>query len=561
MPDRNSMLKLEKELSSGQGYMQTVLLGERLASFATEFSAYPERRRLFPDLEYFLKTPPPFSVCIIFGLRRTGKSVMMGQALNALSADELSRTAYIKAEECDTAFTLRKTLHTLQKSGVQNVFIDEATLIEGLSTSAATLADVFRPLGMKIVMAGTDSLLFSFMGEHELYDRAYTIPTTNILFTEHAAITGRNDIINFIDQGGIFTSRLERDKPHLSPQDDSFASYAHAEKYSNTAIAFNIQHSLELDISRNRFGILSELYNKGHLTNVISRIVNDINNTFTMNILNKNFSNIQSFLMAKGVQSRRDIAGDVKDVLNDIFNDYPVKQNFMDEFAILDDLTKRFKYNFNEDHLEQIIEYLKSMNVLRHYKLFSYSGKRNSEREVPFISQPGLRFRQSEFFVEQVLGHPKLKELRLSATEMVSVKSAMLNVIRGKILEEIVLFEANEGVPPNHEIFQYRDNRLNREFDMVIRNTEENLSTLYEIKLSPSCIDNQAKHLRNEEMLSTFSHYFGDIAERSVLYRGEDHTAEDGVKWINVENFLKEMAEEFPEARRDAEQEIGRLSP
>jgi len=188
--------------------MQTVLLGEQLKSFSKEFSEYPVKRRMYEDLEFFLKTPPPFSVCVLYGLRRTGKSVMMGQAINALPDTEMSKTAYIRAEGSDTVFSLRKTLNTLQRAGIRNIFIDEATLIEGISTSAATLADVFRPLGMKIVMAGTNSLLFSFMEEHELYDRSFTIPTTNILFAEHAEITGKNDIINFINQGGIFTNCL-----------------------------------------------------------------------------------------------------------------------------------------------------------------------------------------------------------------------------------------------------------------------------------------------------------------------------------------------------------------
>jgi len=71
---------------------------------------------------------------------------------------------------------------------------------------------------------------------------------------------------------------------------------------------------------------------------------------------------------------------------------------------------------------------------------------------------------------------------------------------------------------------------------------------LYEVKLADSVLENHARHLRDETVLEKFSSYFGDINSRTVLYRGPDMIAEDGIRWHNVENFLKNMAQQFPVA-------------
>ena len=60
-------------------------------------------------------------------------------------------------------------------------------------------------------------------------------------------------------------------------------------EYIDTAIAKNIQHSLKYYDNGNHFRHLRELYENNELTNVINRVVEDINHRFTRDVLIKEF--------------------------------------------------------------------------------------------------------------------------------------------------------------------------------------------------------------------------------------------------------------------------------
>ena len=76
------------------------------------------------------------------------------------------------------------------------------------------------------------------------------------------------------------------------------------------------------------------------------------------------------------------------------------------------------------------------------------------------------------------------------------------------------------------------------EFDMVVRRPETNGCELFEVKHARTADDRQARHLRDAEMLAEVERHFGKVSSRTVLYRGKDIRAADGVLWRNVEEFL-----------------------
>ena len=55
----------------------------------------------------------------------------------------------------------------------------------------------------------------------------------------------------------------------------------------------------------------------------------------------------------------------------------------------------------------------------------------------------------------------------------------------------------------------------------------------------------QYRHLLDEEKCRLTERRFGQIAERTVLYRGEDTQLENRVKYRNVEEYLQALAEEM----------------
>ena len=70
-------------------------------------------------------------------------------------------------------------------------------------------------------------------------------------------------------------------------EDAIFASARSAEEYIDTAIAKNIQHSLKMYEYGGHFRSLLDLYEKGELTNVINRVVENINHSLTRRGVNR----------------------------------------------------------------------------------------------------------------------------------------------------------------------------------------------------------------------------------------------------------------------------------
>lgn len=82
------------------------------------------------------------------------------------------------------------------------------------------------------------------------------------------------------------------------------------------------------------------------------------------------------------------------------------------------------------------------------------------------------------------------------------------------------------------------------EIDVIVLNFKEKTSFAIEVKLSDKQIKNQRKHLTNEKLCTEIEGKSGlPIVNRSVIYLGENGESEDGVLYINAEDFLKQSKE------------------
>ncbi len=77
------------------------------------------------------------------------------------------------------------------------------------------------------------------------------------------------------------------------------------------------------------------------------------------------------------------------------------------------------------------------------------------------------------------------------------------------------------------------------EFDMVVYDRASMTSALYEIKHSKERNPRQYRHLVNGKMVSAVEAVYGKVTQRCVLCRGERHTGENGVEYVNVEEYCK----------------------
>ena len=462
-------------------------------------------------------------VLIIYGLRRTGKTTMIRQILTEFSPEEFRKAAFIQVTTGDSLADVDTDLRLLERNGFRYVFIDEVTLLEDFIEGAAIFSDIYASSGIKIVLSGTDSLGFAFTREEQLYDRCILLHTTFIPYREFEEVLGVKGIDGYIRYGGTMSLggiNYNAETP--------FSDAKHAEEYIDTAIAKNIQHSLKAYQYGGHFRLLLDLYERGELTNVINRVVEDINHRFTKSVIERAFKS-------------HDISVTTANLLRDREERINIKENMnLDEVTsgimrLLDILNKEDQsIQIEEDHMIQIKEYLTMLDLIMEIDLESLPEVSKKEK-LTVITQPGLRYAQAEAIVESILLDAQFQEL--SARDRRRILDRLLSEIRGRMMEDIILLETKLACP-DKKVFKLQFTI--GEFDMVVCDTRELTCSIYEIKYSKEQVHEQYRHLEDDEKCATTSHRYGDIVGKYVIYRGE--TAECGsIHYLNVEEYLKSL--------------------
>ena len=128
-------------------------------------------------------------------------------------------------------------------------------------------------------------------------------------------------------------------------------------------------------------------------------------------------------------------------------------------------------------------------------------------------------------------------------SEQEYITERLLDDVRGRMLEDIVLMETLEATPRPREIFAGKEvfklQFESGEFDMVIRDLGTRTCEIFEVKHSRERVDEQFRHLVDARLLSRTEKAFGKVVSRTVLYRGPDFDHDSGVLYRNVEGYLK----------------------
>lgn len=510
----------------------SVVIGNRLIAMTKGVRNWKERD-CFKQLQKYLNSDATDRVCLIFGLRRTGKTTMLRQAVLKMTPDQAEKTAYIKAKGTDTMAAINRDLEKLLELGYENVFIDEVTLMEDFIDSAALFSDIYAAQGMKIVLSGTDSLGFWFALHQELYDRAVTIHTTFIPFREHSRLLGIDSIDEYIRYGGTLRAgELDFDDEDINAEDASFRDDESTRRYIDTAICKNIQHSLSCCQDGGYFRHLQSLYETGELTGAINRIIEDMNHRFLIRILINKFKSHDLGSAADVLRRERDPERRT-DILDRIDKE-AVTKRLMDLLEIRNQEDQLI--GITNAHVEEIKEYLKALDLIIDVPNETVIPSAEPLENIIF-TQPGMRYCQAQALVH-ALAKDKLF-VSLSEHEKSLVSERILEEVRGRMMEEIILLETFKSVKKNKRVFKLTFSV--GEYDMVIYDSKENTCECYEIKHSNQIVPAQTKYLVDEEKLEQTSKRFGDISKRCVLYRGEDMILENGIEYRNVEEYLKKL--------------------
>lgn len=500
-----------------------VVTGTGLQALANSVAKYG-KRDCFSTLQKFVAGSYDGKICILYGLRRTGKTTLLFQMLSELP---IEKTAYIKVQTIDDMSRLTKDLKALFELGYRYVFIDEITLLSDFIDTAAVLSDVFSMMGMKIVVSGTDSLGFAMANRDELYDRSVTIHTSFIPFREYARLLNIRSVDSYIEYGGTLKmENMSFDDPDAAFDEVAFRDDESTRKYIDTAISRNIQHTLKNDHYGEYFNQLRELYEKGELTNVINRIVQHMNHRFVLRVVEDEFKS-HDFGSAKDLLLH-DLPAERATVLYDV-NEKQILERLK---AIIEVKEKsETTVPITQEHIDKVKKYLLMLDLIVNCPERYESGK---QAEHIVFSQPGMRYAIAKALVYSLMQDAYFASI--SEADKAYITGKILDDVKGRMLEDIVLLEVRKTAPSTMEAFKFKFD-AGGEFDMVIYDKASKNCRIYEIKHSTEANEKQTLHLRDAEKCQIVEKRFGPISGKFVLYRGKDTFAE-GVQYLNVENFL-----------------------
>lgn len=231
--------------------------GAALKTFAEGALAGISRERILTRQLYrYLESPDDRRVCCLYGLQGTGKTVMMLQAIEHMNA--FDRCLLVRCESGCSVMQIRKEIDAHPES--QFLFLAEATRAQNLIGAASVLADRYAAAGKKVVLTGTESLGFFLAGLDELYGSVQFLHTTYLSFQEQHMLLGTN-LADYLRYGGT-----------LSPE-NVFHEAKTAGAYVDSAVVYNLVHSLEKWNQGRSSGVLAEMVRNGELPAAVRQVL------------------------------------------------------------------------------------------------------------------------------------------------------------------------------------------------------------------------------------------------------------------------------------------------
>lgn len=425
---------------------------------------------------------------------------MIRQCILDMSEDQRDRTVFIQVQNHNTLKDLNQDLKYLEAHGYEYVFIDEVTLLDDFIEGAALFSDVFAASGMKIVLSGTDSLGFLFTENEELYDRCLMTHTTFIPYREFEEVLGITGIDEYID----------------------------------SAIAHNIQHSLKNYEYEGHFRSLRELYEKNELTNVINRIVEDINHRFILEELTREFRSGDLRIPAKNLRKDREKPNDILDQVD--LQKINLRLKELLEIRNKSEQTVEIQ----ESHRREIKEYLDLLDLTVEIDVRWMADFNRIEQRTVF-SQPGIRYAQANAVIQSLMQDEIFRDQSLNERKWVTER--IMDEIRGRMMEDIVLLET-KAARKDCEVFKLQF--AVGEFDMVVFDPEKGCCEIFEIKHSDQSAKEQYRHLIDERKCQETEFRYGPIMGKNAIYRGKAQTIETDkgeMHYLNIEKYLKGLTE------------------
>jgi predicted AAA+ superfamily ATPase len=215
--DRQKLMPLKgitaQPLSNEQQNGYRVYTGDSLHRLIKQYTAGKRPRYAVGTILGCLAEWKAGRVCVVKGLRRTGKTVAILQVIEALFAQGINPNVvgYIAVIK---EINASEVTDFIRNTALQYVFIDEMTLLTGLLSNLKLLADAESAF-KKIVLAGSDSYVWPKAAMDVLYGRMLPVDMTYMSLKEYIDVVpervsglSKRDIVDyFCKVGGILDER------------------------------------------------------------------------------------------------------------------------------------------------------------------------------------------------------------------------------------------------------------------------------------------------------------------------------------------------------------------
>lgn len=452
-----------------------------------------KERYIINDLMNYLKSGSK-ELCALHGLRRTGKSVLLRQAMRRLiyewgvSPEQIAYITFSIKTKCNDDWLVTQ-IRDLKNLGVKCFFIDEISYIVGdyEETSLNLLADELVDMECRIVLTGTVSYAINLLMNKVLLDRVKVIDSNYFSFKEANEVLGY-DIYRFVDKGGCIGDAITNNYIKSFVVDNVVDSVMKSEKLYEMAYFIKrvddvIANDREVkNILSILFIRIVDFYTRVHLYKSIKK------ESFTYSDIGRLKSVIEhkSELINKDDQSFEVIKLPVKE--------YCKKME--------ESLGSLAEFNIDETYFKELLKILEFIGLIEPIRLDNYYG-------ILFLNN-SLRYRLCKTIVEELC-----EDVNSHINGYFSFNIA-LDTIRGIIFENIIDLDLKRN--GNYIFDKYRSTK-GFEIDLIIE--DEYHINLYEVQFSDKVIINQVKNLVNLDFIKEIEASKNKtVKSYNVIYNG-----------------------------------------
>lgn len=453
--------------------------------------AHLNKRFCFDTIKEFLdsKIGSTRNILALFGLRRTGKTVMIQQAVkhligNGVSSEKIACLT-LKDNKIDE-IKLRDYISVLYDVfDIDYLFIDELTYAVGGLSFLSSLSDFYTT--KKTILSGTNSLGFVPLLRHTLFYRAIMVNTTYISYKEFSDLYPSAKLLDYIKAGGI----LGVDKNYLKSHANIDSYIDASNEYLISSVVRNLFSGLEnFDDLSFDYRLLSDMYFED--SERLKALVNNWLQHYGSDLVLKIVRGVPlgSSEVSTTIVNLRSSVADWSSFKNEL------RTLYLKRLKLIDDT-----YNFTNDELSEVKDFLSKIECYKKCDMTFYKGsdeEKVSSRQLVFLIPVILRYSLLSLIMSIVDDNYSELAVKYNVTiDIAEFKKRLLTTAIGQLFEDVIYLEfMQHGI----DFGFYRDS--NKEVDLVYKATDG--YHLYEIKLTNKIYLSDLKWLLCRDVIDKF---------------------------------------------------------